>query len=194
MSRLAGELVEDHWRLRKAKTLVKLLALAPGLVTSKIAEYVSTLPTFRMEPWLGVGRVLHYDPVVPVCAHCGEDNPGRAKFCLACGSPLAVMSPRGGRAQGRQCLVLRPGRVYESSRPPFVKRLFGRTVSGIPAKCIRPDRATNLASEHGRKTWVLAHEVLVVDLSDVVGGNHDIAEALPPQETESNVPAFNRAR
>jgi class 3 adenylate cyclase len=48
-----------------------------------------------MEPWLGVGRFLHYDPVVPVCAHCGEDNPGRAKFCLACGSPLAVMSPRG---------------------------------------------------------------------------------------------------
>jgi class 3 adenylate cyclase len=44
---------------------------------------------------LGVGPFLHYDPVVPVCAHCGEDNPGRAKFCLACGSPLAVMSPRG---------------------------------------------------------------------------------------------------
>ena len=75
----------------------------------------------------------------------------------------------------------------------IVKGLFGRTVSGIPAKCIRPDRATNLASEHGRKTWVLAHEVLVVDLSDVVGGNHDIAEALPPREKERNVPAFNRA-
>jgi len=44
------------------------------------------------------------------------------------------------------------------------------------------------------KTWVLAHEVLVADLSDVVGGNHDIAEALPPREKESNVPAFNRAR
>ncbi len=42
-----------------------------------------------------MGRFLHYDPVVPVCAHCGEDNPGRAKFCLTCGSPLAVMSPRG---------------------------------------------------------------------------------------------------
>ena len=27
---VAGRLVEDHWRLRKAKTLVKLLALAPG--------------------------------------------------------------------------------------------------------------------------------------------------------------------
>jgi hypothetical protein len=29
-------------------------------------------------------------------------------------------------------------------------------------------------------------------LSDVVGGNHDIAEALAPQEKERNVPAFNR--
>jgi hypothetical protein len=25
-----GEVVEDRWRLRKAKTLVKMLALAPG--------------------------------------------------------------------------------------------------------------------------------------------------------------------
>jgi hypothetical protein len=37
-----------------------------------------------------------------------------------------------------------------------------------------------------------AHEVLVINLSDVVGGNHDIAEALAPQEKERNVPAFNR--
>jgi hypothetical protein len=34
--------------------------------------------------------------------------------------------------------------------------------------------------------------VLVVNLSDVVGGNHDIAEALAPREKERNVPAFNR--
>jgi DNA-binding SARP family transcriptional activator len=27
---VAGQPVSDHWRLRKAKTLVKLLALAPG--------------------------------------------------------------------------------------------------------------------------------------------------------------------
>ena len=27
---VSGEPVKDHWRLRKAKTLVKLLALAPG--------------------------------------------------------------------------------------------------------------------------------------------------------------------
>jgi len=30
---------------------------------------------------------------VPVCAHCGTDNPDIAKFCLACGSPLAAAPP-----------------------------------------------------------------------------------------------------
>jgi class 3 adenylate cyclase len=27
---------------------------------------------------------------MPACGRCGEDNPGRARFCLACGAPLAV--------------------------------------------------------------------------------------------------------
>jgi class 3 adenylate cyclase/tetratricopeptide (TPR) repeat protein len=27
---------------------------------------------------------------MPICARCGEDNPARARFCLACGSPLAA--------------------------------------------------------------------------------------------------------
>ncbi len=26
---------------------------------------------------------------MPICSQCGEDNPARARFCLACGSPLA---------------------------------------------------------------------------------------------------------
>jgi class 3 adenylate cyclase/tetratricopeptide (TPR) repeat protein len=30
---------------------------------------------------------------VPVCASCGTENPDIAKFCLACGSPLAVAPP-----------------------------------------------------------------------------------------------------
>ncbi|MEX2557207.1 MAG: adenylate/guanylate cyclase domain-containing protein [Actinomycetota bacterium] len=30
---------------------------------------------------------------MPVCANCNEDNPERAKFCLACGSPLAATAP-----------------------------------------------------------------------------------------------------
>jgi class 3 adenylate cyclase len=27
---------------------------------------------------------------VPVCAKCGQDNPDVARFCLACGAPLAA--------------------------------------------------------------------------------------------------------
>ena len=27
------------------------------------------------------------------CANCGEENPGRARFCLECGSPLAGAAP-----------------------------------------------------------------------------------------------------
>jgi len=30
---------------------------------------------------------------MPVCAQCGTDNPDIAKFCLACGAPLAEPAP-----------------------------------------------------------------------------------------------------
>jgi class 3 adenylate cyclase/tetratricopeptide (TPR) repeat protein len=30
---------------------------------------------------------------MPVCPNCGEDNPERARFCLACASPLTVAAP-----------------------------------------------------------------------------------------------------
>ena len=32
---------------------------------------------------------MPYTPAVPTCRNCGEENPERARFCLACGSPLA---------------------------------------------------------------------------------------------------------
>ena len=36
-----------------------------------------------------------YDRGMPVCQGCGEDNPARARFCLACGAVLAPAPPRG---------------------------------------------------------------------------------------------------
>ncbi len=30
---------------------------------------------------------------MPVCSRCSEDNPGRARFCLACGAPFAAIAP-----------------------------------------------------------------------------------------------------
>jgi class 3 adenylate cyclase len=31
-----------------------------------------------------------YDAVMPVCQRCGEENPERAQFCLACAAPLTA--------------------------------------------------------------------------------------------------------
>jgi predicted amidophosphoribosyltransferase len=55
-----------------------------------------------------------YDPVMPVCAGCGEDNPARASFCLACAAPLTAPAAArraelgaavSGAAQARQNLA-----------------------------------------------------------------------------------------
>ncbi len=32
---------------------------------------------------------------MPICPNCGEDNPDRARFCLACAAPLAAATPGG---------------------------------------------------------------------------------------------------
>jgi class 3 adenylate cyclase len=32
--------------------------------------------------------------LMPVCQRCGEDNPARARFCLACAAPLVAPAPR----------------------------------------------------------------------------------------------------
>jgi class 3 adenylate cyclase len=37
---------------------------------------------------------------MPVCQRCSEDNPERARFCLACGGPLAT--PPGSRREERK--------------------------------------------------------------------------------------------
>jgi class 3 adenylate cyclase len=39
---------------------------------------------------MDTGHAPTYDPVMPVCQRCGEDNPARARFCLVCAAPLAA--------------------------------------------------------------------------------------------------------
>ena len=41
-----------------------------------------------------------YDLAMPVCQRCGEDNPERARFCLACAAPLAA--PAASRREERK--------------------------------------------------------------------------------------------
>src|SRR6266480_4391613 len=46
---------------------------------------------------LAVGQRLvsaPYTPVVPTCSNCGEDNPARARFCMACAAALTVAGPQ----------------------------------------------------------------------------------------------------
>ena len=62
--------------------------------------------------WTGLGCAPTIGRM-PVCGRCGEDNPERARFCLACaGSLAASASPQAGGAQAGQRAVLRPGRVH----------------------------------------------------------------------------------
>jgi class 3 adenylate cyclase len=39
---------------------------------------------------VATARLASYALRMRMCAQCGEDNPVRARFCLACGSPLAA--------------------------------------------------------------------------------------------------------
>src|SRR5438477_418024 len=50
---------------------------------------------------------------MPVCVQCGQDNPDVAKFCLACGSPLAVATG----TPGGERVVIRAARPREAWRP-----------------------------------------------------------------------------
>src|SRR5947209_8421328 len=59
---------------------------SPGELRRCAANYGSRRPG-RRAPWErppGTRRL----PPVPACPKCGEDNPERARFCLACGSAL----------------------------------------------------------------------------------------------------------
>ena len=69
-----------------------------------------------------------YDPVMPVCQRCGEDNPERARFCLACAAPLAASAPR--REERKRVSVLFCDLVGFTSRS---ERLDVEDVRGLLA-------------------------------------------------------------
>jgi DNA-binding SARP family transcriptional activator len=59
--RIGGQPVEDHWRLRKAKTLVKLLALAPGHWLQRDAVMERLWPTAQPEAASNnLHQLIHY--------------------------------------------------------------------------------------------------------------------------------------
>ena len=70
-----------------------------------------------------------YDPVMPVCSRCGEDNPDRARFCLACAAPLAA-PPAPRREERKRVSVLFCDLVGFTSR---AERLDIEDVRGVLA-------------------------------------------------------------
>src|SRR5918992_4866423 len=47
-----------------------------------------------------------YTRAVPVCRACGEVNPERARFCLACGRPLPAAEPTATREARKTVTVV----------------------------------------------------------------------------------------
>jgi class 3 adenylate cyclase/tetratricopeptide (TPR) repeat protein len=70
-----------------------------------------------------------YDFGMPVCQRCGEDNPERARFCLACAAPLAA-SPSLRREERKRVSVLFCDLVGFTSR---AERLDVEDVRGVLA-------------------------------------------------------------
>ena len=70
-----------------------------------------------------------YDSGMPVCGRCGEDNPERARFCLACATPLAA-PPVARREERKRVSVLFCDLVGFTSR---AERLDVEDVRGLLA-------------------------------------------------------------
>jgi class 3 adenylate cyclase len=76
-SAVAGIALADH-RIRSLhQTVASLIGWRP-VVEGPLSGCVDRL------------EVCFYDRPMPVCQRCGEDNPERARFCLACAAPLAA--------------------------------------------------------------------------------------------------------
>ena len=84
---------------------------------------------------------------MPRCAVCGEDNPERARFCLACAAPLAAP----GRHRPRSARSSRSCSATWSGSPPGPTRPTPRT-SGAASPLPRPPQAEiERLRRHGRQ-------------------------------------------
>jgi class 3 adenylate cyclase/tetratricopeptide (TPR) repeat protein len=62
---------------------------------------------------------------VLLCAHCGEENSDRARFCIRCGSALATAAPRGEERKIVSVLFAELEGVDERADPEDLKRELG---------------------------------------------------------------------
>jgi class 3 adenylate cyclase/tetratricopeptide (TPR) repeat protein len=79
---------------------------------------------------------------MPICAQCGEDNPARARFCLACGSPLAASGR--GREVRKTVTVVFSDLVGST---PLGERLDPESLREVITRYY--DRAAEVLARHG---------------------------------------------
>jgi class 3 adenylate cyclase/tetratricopeptide (TPR) repeat protein len=79
---------------------------------------------------------------MPICARCGEDNPTRARFCLACGSPLAASGT--GREVRKTVTVVFSDLVGST---PLGERLDPESLREVITRYY--DRAAEVLARHG---------------------------------------------
>jgi class 3 adenylate cyclase/tetratricopeptide (TPR) repeat protein len=79
---------------------------------------------------------------MPICAQCGEENPARARFCLACGSPLAASGT--GREVRKTVTVVFSDLVGST---PLGERLDPESLREVLTRYY--DRAAEVLARHG---------------------------------------------
>lgn len=118
---------------------------------------------------------------MPICGRCGEDNPARARFCLACGSPLAASGV--GREVRKTVTVVFSDLVGFT---PLGERLDPESLREVMTRFY--DRAAEVLARHGGTvTKFIGDAVMAVygiprlhedDALRAVRGAAELAEAL----------------
>jgi class 3 adenylate cyclase/tetratricopeptide (TPR) repeat protein len=96
----------------------------------------------RLQLKVAMAGPASYALGMPICAQCGEDNPARARFCLACGSPLAASST--GREVRKTVTVVFSDLVGST---PLGERLDPESLREVITRYY--DRAAEVLARHG---------------------------------------------
>jgi class 3 adenylate cyclase/tetratricopeptide (TPR) repeat protein len=96
----------------------------------------------RLQLKVAMAGLASYALRMPICAQCGEDNPARARFCLACGSPLAASGR--GREVRKTVTVVFSDLVGST---PLGERLDPESLREVITRYY--DRAAEVLARHG---------------------------------------------
>ena len=75
---------------------------------------------------MAAGERARLDSPVIRCGNCAEENPGRARFCLACGAPLAPSSTDRRLVTALFCDLVGSTQIGERLDPEVLRRILDR--------------------------------------------------------------------